>query len=297
LTFDAAAFAALVDRVGWAVAEAAALAPADKVLYAMRDATATVGAVPLIVASVLSKKLAAGAPALVFDVKCGRGAFAADETTARDLAGRLVRTATAFGRKAVAVITAMDQPLGYAVGNALEVEGAAAALLGKGAPDLVAVARAVAAEMLAVAGVAGGEQAEVLLTRALETGRAYAKFDEMARAQGAAADWRARLPRAAYRYDVRAETTGTLARLDAYGVAKAAAALGAGRTTMEDELDAAAGVVLAKKEGDAVQAGERVMTLHYNDERRLEVAAASAAGAFTVGDGAAARPLIIDVIR
>ena len=297
LTYDAAAFAALVDRVGWAVAEATALAPADKVLYALRDATATVGAVPLIVASIMSKKVAAGAPGLVFDVKCGRGAFAADEKTARDLAGRLVQMATAFDRKAVAVITAMDQPLGYAVGNALEVEGAAAALEGKGAPDLVAVARAVAAEMLAVAGVAVEGRAEDLLTRALETGRAYAKFDEMARAQGADADWRARLPRAAYQYDVRANATGTLTRLDAYGVAKAAAALGAARATVEDALDASAGVVLVKKEGDDVKAGECVMTLHYNDARRLEAAVAYAKEALTVGEEAEPRPLIIDILR
>lgn len=287
----------LADTVGCAIAEARAIAPADKIIYALRDATATVEALPLIVSSILSKKIAGGAPAFVFDVKAGRGAFARDERRARDLARALVAAAKAAGRRAVAVLTAMDQPLGRAVGNALEVAEAAATLRGEGPRDVLEVSEAVAAEMLVSAGVAGPEDARTRLARALEAGDAFAKFDEMARAQGAPREWRERLPRAAKSADVFAEDRGYVSLLDAFAVARAANALGAGRATKEDEIDPAAGVVLHKKTGDAVSPGDVLMTLHYDDDRRLAEALRYARAAAEVGDRPAPRPTVLDVLR
>lgn len=285
------------DRVGCAVAEAHAVAPADKIIYALRDATATVESLPLIVSSILSKKIAGGAPAFVFDVKAGRGAFAKDEEYARELGRRLVAVARASGRRAVAVITAMDQPLGYAVGGALEVAEAVGTLRGRGPDDFLEVSAVVAAEMLVVAGVAGPEEARRRLNAALESGEAFAKLDEMARAQGAVEEWWTRLPEATKTTPIKAERGGYVSRLDALAVARAANALGAGREAKEDVVDPAAGVVLHKKEGEQVAAGDELMTLHYNDDERLSRALDYARVAFDVGEKAAARPLILGVLR
>ncbi len=287
----------LADAVGCAIAEARAIAPADKIIYALRDATATVEALPLVVSSILSKKIAGGAPAFVFDVKAGRGAFARDEKRARDLARALVAAAKAAGRRAPAVLTAMDQPLGRAVGNGLEVAEAAATLRGEGPGDVLEVSAAVAAEMLVSAGVAGPEGARTRLARALEAGDAFAKLDEMARAQGAPREWRQRLPRAAASANVFAEDGGYVSLLDAFAVARAANALGAGRATKEDEIDPAAGVVLHKKTGDAVSPGDVLMTLHYDDDRRLAEALRYARAAAEVGDRPTSRPAVLEVLR
>lgn len=287
----------LTDDVGWAVAEALAVAPADKVLYALRDATATVEAQPLVVASILSKKLASGAPAFVFDVKAGRGAFARDGERARVLAQSLVAGAEAAGRRAVAVITAMEQPLGYAVGNALEVAEAAATLRGEGPVDLLEVSRAVAAEMLVLAGVTGREEAHTRLARALEAGEAFAKLDAMARAQGAPAEWWSRLPQARKSAAVYAEEGGYVSALDALAVGRAANALGAGRATKEDTVDAAAGIVLRKKMGAAVAAGDVLMDLYYDDDARLAAALNFVRGAVEVGEKPPAQPLVLEVVR
>ena len=286
-----------VDRIGCAVAEAQAIAPADKIIYALRDATATVESLPLIVSSILSKKIAGGAPAFVFDVKAGRGAFAKDEEYARELGRSLVAAARASGRRAVAVITAMDQPLGRAVGGALEVAEAVAALRGRGPDDLLEVSAAIAAEMLVVAGVAGPEEARRRLDAALESGEAFAKLDEMARAQGAGAEWWTRLPEAGGTAVLTAERDGYVSTLDAFAVARAANELGAGRQAREDVVDPAVGVVLHKKEGEPVASGDELMTLHYNDNERLSRALDYARAAFDVGDKPVPRPLILEVLR
>lgn len=296
LSLTAEELKALTDDVGWAVAEAQNVAPADKILYALRDATATVEATPLIVASILSKKLAGGAPAFVFDVKAGSGAFARDETRARALAEKLVAAAKAAGRKAVAVITAMDQPLGRAVGNALEVAEAAAALRGEGPADLVDVSRAVAAEMVVLAGAAEAGSVHERLSEALERGGAFAKLDAMARAQGAPAGWLEKLPRAPKTAKVAAEESGYLTSLDAFNVGAAANALGVGRAAVDDAVDPAAGVVLHRKRGDKVQKGEALMTLHYDDGRVAE-ALAYARAAVAVGEEPAPGPAVIGVVR
>jgi pyrimidine-nucleoside phosphorylase len=287
----------LADRVGWAVAEASNIAPADKILYALRDATATVEATPLIVASILSKKLAGGAPAFVFDVKAGSGAFVPDEAGARDLAERLVAAARASKRRAVAIITAMEEPVGRAVGNALEVREAADALRGRGPEDLVEISRRVAAEMLVLAGVASAEEAPGKLDRALGEGRAFGKLNEMARAQGAPVDWLERLPEATYTQVVCAEEAGYISRLDARAVARAANALGAGRARAEDVIDPAAGVLIHKKKGEEVSPGDAVLTLCANDAELLPEAEGYAREGVEVGEKPAPRPLILDVIR
>lgn len=297
LSLGAEELKAQADRIGCAVAEAHAVAPADKIIYALRDATGTVESLPLIVSSILSKKIAGGAPAFVFDVKAGRGAFAKDEEYARDLAGKLVDAARASGRRAVAVITAMDQPLGRAVGSALEVADAVATLRGDGPDDLREVSAAVAAEMLVVAGVTGPEEARGRLDAAFENGAAFAKLDEMVQAQGAGAEWWARLPQAARQAALTADADGYVSALDALAVARAAAELGAGRQTKEDADDPAVGVVLHKKEGEAVAAGEALMTLYYNDDGRLNPALDYARVAYELGGKPAPRPLILGVLR
>ncbi len=286
------------DRVGCVVAEARAVAPADKIIYALRDATATVESLPLIVSSILSKKLAGGAPAFVFDVKAGRGAFAADEGSARELARSLVAAAEASGRKAAAVITAMDEPLGRAVGNALEVAEAASALRGDGPDDVVEVSRVIAAEMLALAGVAGPKEAEHRLAAAFEGGGAFAKLDEMVRAQGATEGWWDFLPRAGKSASLLAEREGYVSGVDALAVARAAHALGAGRRSKDDVIDPAVGVILHKKTGERIAPGDALMTLHYNDDERLARALVHAGAAAAVTERKpAVKPLVLEILR
>jgi pyrimidine-nucleoside phosphorylase len=297
LALSARELKALADEVGWAVAEARNVAPADKILYALRDATATVESTPLIVASILSKKIAGGAPAFVFDVKAGSGGLAGDETAARALAEELVAAAKAAGRKAVALITAMDQPLGRAVGNALEVAEAAAALSGEAPDDLVEVSRAVAAEMVILSGAVKPEAVEARLGETLESGAAFAKLDAMVRAQGAPEDWLEKLPRAANAAAVVAAESGYIASLDAYGVAAAANALGVGRASVEADIDPAAGIVLHRKRGDAVRKGDALMTLHYDDGRLAGALTYAREAVVTGEDPVPPRPTVIDVVR
>jgi pyrimidine-nucleoside phosphorylase len=286
------------DRVGCAVTEARAVAPADRIIYALRDATATVESLPLIVSSILSKKLAGGAPAFVFDVKAGRGAFAPDEESARELGRSLIAAAEASGRKAVAVITAMDEPLGRAVGNALEVAEAASALRGDGPDDLLEVSRVIAAEMLALAGAVGPGEARNRLAAALEGGGAFAKLDEMVRAQGAPEGWWDLLPKAGKSASLLAEREGYLSKVDALAVARAAHALGAGRSSKDDVVDPAVGVVLHKKTGERVAPGDALMTLHYDDEERLARALVHAGAAAAVsGRKPDVKELILGILR
>ncbi len=286
------------DRVGCAVAEARAVAPADKIIYALRDATATVESLPLIVSSILSKKLAGGAPAFVFDVKAGLGAFAPDEKRARELGRNLLAAAEVSGRKAVAVITAMDEPLGRTVGNALEVTEAASALRGGGPEDLIEVSREIAAQMLTLAGVAGPKEAEHRLEAALESGNAFAKLDEMVRSQGAPVKWWTRLPEAEKSASLLAEREGYVPKLDALAIARAANVLGAGRRSKDDAVDPAVGIVLHKKTGERVTPGEALMTIHYNDDERLAPALIYAGAAAAVSDQRPnVKPLILGILR
>jgi thymidine phosphorylase len=265
------------------------LAPADRKLYALRDVTGTVESVPLIASSIMSKKIAEGTAALVLDVKVGSGAFMPDLGRARELAQTMVALGTDHGVRTVALLTRMDAPLGRAVGNAVEVEEAVAALRGSGPPDLVAVTLALAREMLALAGLGADPAA------ALADGRALERYRRMITAQGGDPD--APLPRARHREVVTAAAAGWLRWLDARAVGVAAWRLGAGRARKEDPVSASAGVRCLAKPGDRVEAGQPVLELLADDESRFARAREALAGAIEVGpEPPAVPPLVIERI-
>ena len=268
--------------------QSADLAPADGKLYALRDVTATVGSLPLIAASIMSKKIAAGADAIVPDVKVGRGAFMKTEADARALAEIMVEIGQGAGRQVTAVLSDMNQPLGYAVGNALEVREAIDALQGQGPPDFVEHCMAVGAQMLVLGGQAADtEEARQALQEILESRRAWNKFREWIGAQGgdlSLVDAPARLPRARLIKTVTAPRGGYVAGVDAMEIGLTAVSLGAGRAKKGDAIDPAVGIVLAAKVGDAVEKGASLFTLHANDEAKLAEAERRVLAAFTWQD-------------
>jgi thymidine phosphorylase len=269
------------------------LCPADRKLYALRDVTATVEAIPLIASSIMSKKIAEGTDALVLDVKVGSGAFLPEIDRARRLAETMVGLGEAHGVRTVALITDMDTPLGRACGNGLEVTEAIEVLQGGGPTDLVEVTLALAREMVALAGLpadAGNDPAAVLAD-----GRALAVWEAMIRAQGG--DPSVEPVAAPLQHEVTAPTGGYLRRLDARAVGVAVWRLGAGRTRKEDAVSASAGAVCVRKPGDPVSAGEPVLVLHVDDETRLPAALAALEGAIEVGpEPPEPRPLVVDRI-
>ncbi|MEO6463550.1 MAG: thymidine phosphorylase [Candidatus Eisenbacteria bacterium] len=277
-----AAFKAQTRRLGLAFgAQTAELAPADGVLYSLRDVTATVETIPLIVASILSKKYASGTAAVVFDVKTGRGAFMRELERSKALAERLIAVSGRMGRRATALVTDMEQPLGRAVGNALEVVESIEVLRGGGPPDVRALTLALAAEMLVLASI-DAEPAAALerATRALDGGRALEKFRAVVEAQGGdprTVDDPALLARAARTVPVTAAAGGFVAAIDAYAVGEAIVALGGGRRRAEDAIDPAVGIVFDRKVGDAVQAGETMAVVHAGTADPAGVVAALAA--------------------
>jgi len=281
-----------VDRIGIAIAgQTADMVPADKVLYALRDATATVDSVPLIASSVMSKKLAAGADAILLDVKAGRGAFIATVLEAQALAEALVTLGTRAGRETVAYVTDMEQPLGRAVGNALEIKEAIEALAGHGPNELEALSLRFAAEMLRLAGVP-----PVDLHRHLTDGSALGKFAELIAAQGGdprVTENPGLLPTAPVQRPVLASTAGYIARADALEIALAGKTLGAGRDRKDAPIDLAVGIVLEKKVGDPVAAGEPLAIVHARTPAAAANVADRVAGAFTIGVGAAPRALVL----
>ncbi|MFB4283131.1 thymidine phosphorylase [Nonomuraea sp. MTCD27] len=267
------------------------LAPADKKLYALRDVTGTVESIPLIASSIMSKKIAEGTGSLVLDVKVGSGAFMKTVPMARELAETMVALGTDAGVRTVALMTAMDRPLGRAVGNALEVEESVEVLAGGGPADVVELTVRLAREMLEAAGVSSGKDPE----KALEDGSAMDAWRRMISAQGGDPD--ALLPRAAETMTVEVPSSGVLTRLDAYAVGLAAWRLGAGRARKEDPVSFGAGVVLHAKPGDLVRAGQPLMTLHADETGRFERALEALDGGYAVGDaGEEQFPLIIDRI-
>jgi pyrimidine-nucleoside phosphorylase/thymidine phosphorylase len=243
------------------------LAPADRKLYALRDVTATVESIPLISASILSKKLAEGIDGLVLDVKVGRGAFMKTVPDARALARTLSAIGRALGKRVTALLTAMDEPLGRAVGNALEVAEAVAMLRGEGPDDLREVTLALAAEMLLLGGAAGDPAAaRAAAEGAVADGRALGKLAEIVEAQGGdpeAVRDPDRLPRAPHRRDVPAPASGFVSALDAEAIGLASVALGAGRARVEDRIEPAVGIVVHHKTGDRVERGEPLCTIHH----------------------------------
>ena len=259
-------FKGVVKDVGVSMTvQTAEIAPADKKLYALRDVTGTVPSIPLITASILSKKLAEGAGTLVFDVKCGRGAFMKTRPEAEDLAAHLVAGAKAAGRKAAAIVNPMDEPTGRAVGNALEVKEALDVLAGDPASpnDVVELSVALAAKMVELARGVSSEEALAMCSARLADGSALRRFEAMVAAQGGdLAAFRALDFEAAFVADVRAEKSGRVASVDALGIAEAALRLGAGRTTVGDTIDPMAGVVLVKRSGDTVEKGDVLCRLY-----------------------------------
>jgi pyrimidine-nucleoside phosphorylase len=280
---------ATLRRTGCAmIGQTAQIAPADKKLYALRDVTGTVESIALISASIMSKKIAEGIDALVLDVKTGSGAFMKTEADSRKLAESLVSIGNASGVKTEAVITAMDSPLGRAVGNALEVVECIDVLKGGGPSDLVDVSIELTARMLVLGRVADDlAEAEKQARDAIGSGAGLDRFKKIIEAQGGdprVVDDPSRLPHVADRQVVTAARAGYVTRLDAELVGRASVALGAGRDRVEDPVDPAVGIMIRAKPGDEVRAGDPVLELHYRDRARLETAVALAARAVTIGD-------------
>lgn len=258
----------LADVGGVVCAAGAGLAPADRKLYALRDVTGTVESIPLIASSIMSKKLAEGTEALVLDVKVGSGAFMKDVSSARALASTMVDIGADHGVRTVALLTAMDTPLGREVGNAREVTEALEVLAGGGPADVVELTVTLAREMLAAAGLATGKDP----AKALADGSAMDTWCRMVRAQGG--DPQARLPTAREHAQVLARASGPLSRVDALAVGRAAWRLGAGRDRKEDAVSPGAGVTVHVKPGEEVRVGQPIYTLYADEENRLESAAA-----------------------
>lgn len=288
IELSAEEFITQVREVGVAViAQSPEIDPADKKMYALRDVTATVPSVPLIVGSIISKKVAGGADAIVLDVKAGSGAFMKTEEQARDLASELVRVGSALGKRVIAVVSDMDQPLGMAVGNALEVAEAIQTLRGEGPAALTELCLVFAAKMLVAAGLAEDEAVgRARATAALEDGSALAKFEQWVAAQGGdarVAHDLLRLPQAEFSHTVRAADSGYVTSFDAEGIGRAAMLLGAGRATKDATIDLAAGLVLSVRVGDRVQAGDVLATLYAAEETLFSVAEERVAAAVRIG--------------
>ncbi len=294
---------AALARTGCAlIGQTSQIAPADKKLYALRDVTGTVESIPLISASIMSKKIAEGIDALVLDVKTGRGAFMKTEADSRRLAESLVSIGNASGVRTEAIITAMDAPLGRAVGNALEVIESIDVLKGRGPQDLIDVSVELAARMLVLGKVADDVAAARQQVRlAIASGAGLDRFRQIIEVQGGdprVVDDYQRLPHVAGRHVVTASRAGYVTALDAELVGRASVALGAGRDRVEDPVDPAVGIMVVATPGDEVRAGQPVLELHYRDRARLLTAIRLTSQAITMGDEPPApRRLIVGEVR
>ncbi|AGB41513.1 pyrimidine-nucleoside phosphorylase [Halobacteroides halobius DSM 5150] len=278
------------------------LAPADKKLYALRDVTATVDSIPLIASSIMSKKIASGADAITLDVKVGSGAFMKEYEGAKELAQTMVKIGNNVGRNTVAVISDMDQPLGFAVGNALEVKEAIKTLQGDGPTDLTELCLTLGSQMLVLGEVAKDEkEARAQLEEAIDDGSALEKFKEMISNQGGsvgAIEDLDLLPQAKNKLEVKASTDGYIQRIKAEEVGISAMMLGAGRETKESTIDLAVGVKLAKKVGDEVAKGEKIATLYFNDDQQLKEAKEKLLSAYQISsEKPEVAPLVYEVIK
>ncbi len=290
------AMLAQLASLGWVmVGQSEDIAPADKRLYALRDVTGTVESADLICASIMSKKLAEGIDALVLDVKTGSGAFMKRETDARHLAQLMVETGEHMGKRVVALLTDMDQPLGNAVGNALEVEECLAVLRGGGPSDLVCLCSVLTAWMLYLGDAATSiEEGERIFAQNVADGSAMRKFQDLVTAQGG--DLSA-CPRARHLTQVKARSAGFVQRIDCESIGIASLVLGGGRERKEDGIDPAVGLMLHRKAGDQVGIGEPLCTIHYNSDVRLAEARSLIESAYQVGTKRLdPRPLVSDVI-
>ena len=292
-------FAGNVNTIGIAIAgQTANLAPADKKLYALRDVTATVDQMSLIASSIMSKKLASGSDAIVLDVKTGNGAFMKKLEDSRALAKEMVSIGTMAGKKTVAVITDMDQPLGRAVGNSLEVREAIDTLRGEGPADFKEVVFALGSQMLMLAGRAADEkEARALMEGVIEDGSALDKFAQFVRAQGGDAAPvydTSLLPVAGKTLEVTAKESGYVHRILAEDIGIACMTLGGGRETKESAIDLSVGIILEKKNGDAVSDGEVLATIYGNDDAKMQAAYEKIAHAYEIAKEPAA---FVPVVR
>ena len=292
------------------VGQSGDLAPADKLLYALRDVTATVESIPLIASSIMSKKLAAGADKILLDVTVGNGAFMKDIKSATELAKKMVAIGNGAGRETVAMITDMNEPLGFAIGNNLEVKEAIEILRGEGPEDLKEVCFALAGMMIALgsgdAASAGGqkltyEQGIAIAKEKITDGSALEKFKELVTSQGGDVSYindPAKFEKAAESLDIKAESDGFISYIDTEGFGMAAGMLGAGREKKDDVIDYSAGIIMHKKHGDSVKTGDIVATLYTSDKKKLDSAGAFIRDKFRI-EPAETEPLklIYDVIR
>ncbi|WP_282935697.1 pyrimidine-nucleoside phosphorylase [Paenibacillus sp. RC67] len=293
-----------VQRIGVAViSQSGNITPADKKLYGLRDVTATVESIPLIASSIMSKKIASGADAIVLDVKTGSGAFMKTLDSSIELAKAMVEIGEQVGRETIAVITNMDEPLGLAIGNALEVREAIDTLKGEGPDDLTELCLVLGAHMIQLGGKASSyDEARALIDRLIHDGTGIHKLKELIDAQGgdsSAADDPSRVPAAAYQIEVLAEEDGTVSHIDAEELGVTAMLLGAGRATKDDKIDLAVGMVLCKKVGDRVVSGEPLAVLHMNknDEGFTGEMIGRTLSSFTISQGEVSRlPLIYAVV-
>ena len=286
---DEVEFCRQLRRVGLVVAaQTANLAPADKILYALRDVTGTVPSLPLIASSIMSKKLAAGADAIVLDVKCGRGAFMQTLEQARRLARLMVAIGERAGRQVTALLTQMEQPLGYAVGNTVEVREAISTLHGRGPADFRELVEAIAVEMLILGDgqrATSPDAAKAAVRHAIDCGAAYEKFIAFVQAQGgdpALVERPETLPIAPIRQSVVGDSAGTIHAINPQEVGFAAVDLGGGRRKKDDIIDHGVGIVLARKVGDHVQAGDLLATVYAPDTMTAGAAANRVKRAFTL---------------
>lgn len=300
---SAAEFRAAVRQVGLVITgQNAELAPADKQLYALRDVTGTVDSIPLIAASIMSKKLAAGADCIVLDVKAGRGAFMKTVDEARELAQRMVAIGQGAGRRVGAVLTSMDQPLGHAIGNALEVKEAIAALQGHGPADLIDLCLALGTQLVLLAGKAAEHNAaEAMLRDALERGAAWQKFRAMVEQQGGDLntinDPRL-LPEATVIDTAFAHGDGYVTRIDARALGVVVAELGGGRQRKDDQIDLGVGLVLKRKLGDQVTQGAPLATIHAARLEDVERVRRQIEAAFVIEhEPPAVPPLVYEVLH
>lgn len=301
VTLEPEEFLAQVRDVGCAViGQSPDVDPADKKMYALRDVTATVPSMPLIVGSIISKKVAGGADAIVLDVKVGSGAFMKTEDDARALAAELARVGELLGRTVVCVLTDMDQPLGRAVGNSLEVREAVLTLRGEGPADLTELCLVLGAKMLVLGGIAEDERVgRDLLLDSIASGQALTTFRAWVNAQGGderVADDLSLLPIGAHTRVVLARDAGWVSGFDAEGVGRAAMVLGAGRARKEDAIDPGAGLELEVKTGDRVETGDVLGTLYTSDAARLDEAEERLREAIHIGDAEVSPPpLFVEV--
>lgn len=301
-TLSAQEFFDVIDKTGMAIiGQSDNLTPADKKLYALRDVTATVDSIPLIVSSIMSKKLAAGSHTITLDVKVGSGAFMKTPEQAGILARKMVAIGKACGRNMAAVLTDMDKPLGHAVGNSLEVQEAASVLRSEETGDLSRLCTILAAEMVSLVRKISQKDAEKMVKEVIRSGKALEKMAEWISAQGGDSSFLyepEKLPPAKYRLEALAKRDGYIGSMNAEEIGRASALLGAGRILMEDKIDPGAGIMLEKLTGDSVRKGDVTAVLYTSDKDRFETARKVLEQAVTVTDEKpASKPLIYETVR